>query len=102
MRRSRTSEAAKADLREIKLYIARENPAAARRVLARLRTKIALVARLPDLGRVRDDLPGELATLGSVPDGNYVIYHHVTAAGGVEVARVLHGARDQVAALLKR
>jgi toxin ParE1/3/4 len=42
------------------------------------------------MGRARPDLPGSLR---SFPKGHYVIYYRIVS-DGIEVARVLHGARD--------
>ena len=45
---------------------------------------------MPDMGRLREDLS---AGLRSFSVGNYVIFYR-PMKGGIEIARVLHGARD--------
>ena len=51
---------------------------------------MALLAENPEMGRTRNDLE---TNLRSFPVGNYVIFYEVIV-GGIEVLRVLHGARD--------
>jgi toxin ParE1/3/4 len=45
---------------------------------------------MPDMGRLREELA---ARLRRFPVGNYVVFYR-SIAGGIEIARVLHGARD--------
>jgi toxin ParE1/3/4 len=81
---------AKHDLREIAAYIRRDNAAAARRVVTRIREacKTTLVM-FPEGGTMRDDLyPG----LRCFSVGSYVIYFREREP--VVIVRVLHGARD--------
>lgn len=90
------SPEAAADLREIVEFIAEENPAAARRHLAKLRAEMDRLVASPGIGHRREDL-----TSGPVlfwPVGRYLVLYRDTGQA-VEVVRVLHGARD-VAALL--
>src|SRR5436309_6116263 len=78
------------DLREIRTYIARDDPEAARRMVATIRGKCRLLSQHPALGRPREDLqPG----IRSFPVGAYLIFYQ-PAADGIQVVRVLHGARD--------
>ena len=85
----RTSQA-NLDLVEIALRMAKENPTAADRWLDRICEKCQILACTPDLGRKRYDLAPNLR--GS-PVGNYIIFYRPTAEG-IQVVRVLHGARD--------
>ncbi len=86
----RQSRLAAADLLELWVHIARDDVAAADRLLDRIDEVCTRLAASPDLGRSRD----ELATgLRSFPVARYVIFYRARA-GGIELARVLHGARD--------
>ena len=78
------------DLVEIALHIAKENPAAADRWLDGFDEKCKALAHMPELGRKRPDLaPG----LRGLPMGSYVIFYRLIP-DGIQVVRVLHGARD--------
>jgi len=78
------------DLVEIGRHIAEQNPAAADRWLDTIDEKCRRLAQMPELGRKRSDLAPELRGL---PVGNYVIFYR-PIRNGIEVIRVLHGARD--------
>ena len=81
---------AEQDVLAIWLYIAQDNLAAADRLVDRLTRAYQLLAKNPDSGERMDRYrPG----LRAWPVGNYVIYFHATP-DGIEVYRVLHGARD--------
>ena len=70
MPRLRFSRNARADLKEIASFIARDKPVAARNWVERVKAKCRLVARQPGLGEVREDLgEGVQATLV----GSYVV-----------------------------
>jgi plasmid stabilization system protein ParE len=60
MARLTITESARADLREIRDYIAKDNPAAARRVVERLRAQARKLAATPGIGRKRGDLRPDL------------------------------------------
>ena len=85
----RTSQA-HLDLVGVALRIAEENPIAADRWLDIIDEKCRMLAQMPDLGRKRPDLATDLRGL---PVGNYVIFYRPTP-DGIQVIRVLHGARD--------
>ncbi len=90
MARLTISAHARADLREIHSYIAKDNPEAARRLIVRLRTKTRTLLQMPGMGRSREDLrPG----LFSFPVGRYVLFY-CPQPGGIVLVRVLHGSRD--------
>jgi toxin ParE1/3/4 len=79
-----------ADLHDIATYIARDNLDAALRFIDRMDQRLKLLAEFSGLGRTREDLaPG----LRGFPVGNYVIFYR-QIADGIELVRVLHGARD--------
>jgi toxin ParE1/3/4 len=84
------TELAESDLSKIWLYIARDNPAAADRFVEKLRITCERLAQSPTLGRSRPELAFGLR---SFPVGNYLVFYFSTD-DGIEVARVLHGARD--------
>jgi toxin ParE1/3/4 len=90
MPRARRTPAAKADVAEIWKHIAVLNFDAAERWLAEIDDKVALLSRFPGLGRRRDELAKNLR---SYPVGNYLIFY-LKVKGGIEIIRVLHGARN--------
>ena len=85
----RTSQA-HLDLVEAALRIAEETPTAADHWLDSLDEKCRLLARMPELGRKRPDLAPDLR---GFPIGNYIIFYR-PVPDGIQVIRVLHGARD--------
>lgn len=90
MKRAVFAPAAAADLEAIVDYIAADNPAAAEALIARLEDLAARLAATPGIGRARFDL---LPNLRSFRLGRYLLFYRATT-GGIEVVRVLHGARD--------
>jgi toxin ParE1/3/4 len=79
------------DLTEIAIYIANDSVNAAMRWIDLVDSKLRVIVDTPGIGQKRDDLsPG----LRSYPLGNYLIFYRPTAHG-IEVVRVLHGARRQ-------
>ena len=90
MSQYRISDAVRADLDEIWFVIAQDDPVAADRFLRGLISRFPLLASTLSMGRVRKKLAPELR---SFPVRNYIIFYR-TIEGGVEIARVLHGARD--------
>lgn len=90
MRRVIYAPEAEADILAIARRIAEDNRTAAERFLDTIDETAHRLLTTPAMGRRRDELvPG----LRSFPVGNYVIFYRV-AKRGIEVARVLHGARD--------
>lgn len=81
---------AAADLTEIWAYIAEDSPDHADAFLDRIGRELRSLARKPKMGRARPELS---AALRSLPVGRYVIFY-VPRPRGIEVVRVLHGARD--------
>lgn len=84
------SETALADLKEIKRYIARDKPVAARNWVARIRRKCRLLAKNPELGDLREDL-GKGVRCSYL--GDYCIYFG-REGKMVEIFRVVRGDRD--------
>lgn len=82
--------AADQDLFEIGTYIAKDNPVAADRLLVKINERLDLLANAPFIGAPREEFaPG----LRSSPVGNYVVFYQ-PISNGIEVIRVLHGARN--------
>jgi toxin ParE1/3/4 len=84
------SPEAQLDIDEIARHIAQDNMNAALRWLDSLDEQLKKLAHFPGMGPKRDELG---AGLRSWPLGNYLIFYR-DAKGGIEVARVLHGARN--------
>jgi toxin ParE1/3/4 len=81
------------DMLAIWAYIAADDPAAADRVLDAIDRRCRALADKPALGRTRPDIaPG----LRYSPVGSYLIFYRQVDEG-VEVVRVLHGARNALA-----
>ncbi len=77
------------DLAEVRDYIARDNPAAADRVVLAIRTAVARLANFPHLGR-----PGRVdRTRELVVTGTPYIAAYAVVGGQVMILSVLHSAR---------
>lgn len=81
---------ARTDLHQIWDYIAEDDVEAATRLVDLVEEKCTLLARLPDIGRVRDELAQGLR---SFPVGKYVIFYR-RVKSGIEIVRVLSSWRD--------
>ncbi|MGH7024267.1 MAG: type II toxin-antitoxin system RelE/ParE family toxin [Caulobacteraceae bacterium] len=81
---------AEQDLIEIWTYIARDNLTAADRLLDRIDDVCATLAEFPNMGEARPDLAEQLRYF--VAGAYLVLYREVS--GGVEIVRVVHGARN--------
>lgn len=81
---------AKADLIEIWRHIARDNEAAADRLLDRIQSVLLMLSNQPDAGRARPELHDGLR---SFPVGNYIIFY-ASGETTLTVVRVLSGFRD--------
>ena len=80
---------AEEDLVEIWLHIGTDNPAAADKLLDRFDSVFGLLAANPALGPARPDLAPELRYF--VVRNYLILYRQI--ADGVEIIRVVHGAR---------
>lgn len=78
------------DLFSLWHYIAADNPKAADALLDTIEVKCALLAHNPYLGRARPDIALEFRHF---PVKNYLILYRIIEKG-VEIVRVIHGARD--------
>ena len=87
------SPLAQADIDEIWDYIARDSLRNADRFVDRIEQRFGLLAANPRLGVARDDLRPGLRRFGHA---RYLIYYRLIR-DGIEVVRVVHGARDQEA-----
>ena len=87
----RTTQAV-ADLDGIWSYIAKENVAAADRLIDRLYDRFLLLAAHPESGERQPQLAD--GTYRRSVEGNYVVYY-VPDDAGVTIVRVLHAARDE-------
>jgi toxin ParE1/3/4 len=86
----RLSRLAEADLEQIGDYIAQDNPGAAAAFIMQIIETCTLLAGSPKIGRDRSNLRPNTR---SFPVGRYVVFFQMVP-GGIEVLRVLHGARD--------
>ena len=90
MKQIRVSASAGADLDEIWFYIAQDDVGAADKLIQGVVSRFPRLATMPEPGRRREELsPG----LRSFPVGRYIIFYR-PMENGVEIARMLHGARD--------
>jgi toxin ParE1/3/4 len=90
MGRIRRTPRADQDLEEIWFFVAQDDPVAADRWLDTLEDKLGLLANSPLMGPTRPDIAPELRYH---PVGNYLLLYRIVS-GGIEVVRVVHGARD--------
>ena len=90
MNRFRLSLRAKTDLATIHRYIAQDAAPAADRYVAEFFDLFHLLAKNPEIGQLRAELRPNLR---SISHGSYVIFFY-PMVGGVEIATVVHGARD--------
>lgn len=78
------------DLDRIFAWIARDNPAAAHRVVSRIEAKVSRLA-FPEIGR-----PGRVEGTRELVVPPYVIVYRIDWAGdGILVVGVFHGAQDR-------
>lgn len=90
MPRVRRTPLAAKDLEEIWFFVAQDDPAAADRLLDTFDERIGLLADNPHMGPTRPDIAKDLR---HHPVGNYLLLYRIID-GGIELVRVVHGARD--------
>ncbi len=90
MSQVRQSALARADLIQIWVDIALDNQAAADRVYDRLEARVKILERFPEAGMARPDIAKDARVLVESP---YLILYRLVSEG-VQIVRVLHGARD--------
>ena len=86
----RISGPALADLRDIRVYIAKDDPAAAKQFIGELIDSCERLAAMPEMGRARPDLGADYRGL---PFRRYLIVYRIES-GVVDVLRIVHGARN--------
>jgi toxin ParE1/3/4 len=87
---------AELDLLEHFVFIGRDSVSAAERFHVAVRDAFDKLAEMPGMGRLREFESPELADVRSWPVRgykNYLIFYRPTTKG-IDVLRVLHGARD--------
>lgn len=84
------SEIAETDLIDIWVDVARDDQAAADRLIEQIHKKFRLLAATPKMGRLRPELD---ESIRSFVVAQYVIFYRKRTKG-IDVARVLHGHRD--------
>lgn len=92
----RRTPRAKRDLAEAATFIARDNLGAALRFLEAADEAMQKLAEMPGMGRARDfDNPsfGDVRSWPIKRFDNYLLFYR-PIAHGIEVLRVIHGARD--------
>jgi toxin ParE1/3/4 len=86
------SPEARRDLRAIRDHIAKDNPKAAHRVVTRLRDMARMLSGAPTMGRARPELGTEIRSF--VAERYVLFYRPLSDPAGIQLIRVLHGARD--------
>jgi toxin ParE1/3/4 len=86
----RKTPTSRKDYRAIWDYIAADNPDAADALLRDLDAALETLSNFPHAGRRRHELRPRLR---SYPVGNYLVFYR-PLRNGIELVRVLHGARD--------
>ena len=89
LRVTKTAQAAQ-DLEDIWFHIAVDNMVAADALLDAIDDRCRVLVRQPMMGRARPELASGVR---SFTVGRYVVFYCLSGAG-IEVLRVLHGARD--------
>jgi toxin ParE1/3/4 len=88
--------AAERDLTQIALYIAADNPQAARHFVERIRRLCAHLVRFPELGPRR---PNILPGVRSLALGSYIVYYRRNETRDeVQILRIWHGRRSTITA----
>lgn len=82
---------AEADLIDLWLVIAEDNPMAADKAVDSIYATATLLGSQPEMGRARPELAGQLR---SFPTKTPYIIFYLIDADGVVIIRVLHHARD--------
>jgi len=85
----RLTPEADADIEDIVLHIARDNKGAAWRWFDTIHAKFSVLGHMPQMGIARPEIRPALRTL---PFGSYIIAYRATEHG-VEIVRIIHGAR---------
>jgi toxin ParE1/3/4 len=84
------SPAAEADLLDIAIFIAQDNPARAVSFVDELESKCETLVGAPGIGTSRPELGDGVCML---PHGRYLIFYR-EANRSLRIERIMHGARD--------
>ena len=95
MSRPTFSPSARRDLHAIFDHIAADNPRVALDFVERIEESCQRLAEFPEMGSLREDLAPALRAFAV---GKYVVLYR-PANSGVDIVRVIHGARDLPSAL---
>lgn len=76
------------DLLEIKHYIQRDNPKAAKNEARKIKRSVERLERFPESGKKSEDIP----SVREVISGNYRVFYQLHSSQ-VEILRVFHGKR---------
>ena len=79
-------------LREIRSYIARDNPDAARRTVRGIVERLEVLERFPEIGQLHETRSGRPYRV--LLYGHYRIAYRVVEEGTVELIGIFHGALD--------
>jgi len=90
MARALRTPQANVDLVDIWLYVARDSPEAADRLMETIGRKCESLAKFPEMGQRCEQLTQAMRYFTA---GNYVIFYR-PIDDGIEVVRVVSGARD--------
>lgn len=97
MARIDRASAALADAAEIWAYIAADNPSAADRLLNHFDRTFLKLSAQPNMGKGVEEIAANLRVISI---GSYMIFYRGTEEG-IEIARILHSARDITAELFR-
>src|SRR5687768_7835570 len=86
----RRTAASKRDYVEIWKYIAKDNPTAADDLLRLFDLKVTLLSDFPHLGRARSEIRTRLRSFAA---GDYILFYR-PLRDGIELLRIIHGARN--------
>ena len=90
MSRVQYTTQAQEDILEIAFYIAQDNAEAAHRLMGKILRACDRISASPQAGRAREELAPNLRSL---PVEKYLVFYRPIHSG-IEVMRVVHGARD--------
>ncbi len=90
MNHFRLSRQAEQDLEDIWVYLTQEDELLADKQIAEILARLPMLSQFPNMGKQRENL---VVGLRSFPVKPYIIFYNKTS-DGIEVARILHQARD--------
>lgn len=90
-RRLSLTPQSRADIKEIRDYIASYSKEAARIFNVQIVGVLSSLCDMPLMGRKRDDLSPDLYGFVS---GKYIVFYRLKGSNTLEIVRVLHSARD--------